>query len=366
MFVISIAMLVSLCMSIPVDTLGTASSKSSRMTGLSGPGHTNFDTTRLEVLTEQIRSGDFGNINSLIIYKNDTLVLEEYFTISKGRSGRDRLHGLQSVTKSVTSILVGILKDRGYIKSVDQRIADFFPEYDFRDSLKRTITIRDLLLMSSGISWNEGRVSLTDAKLNDIRQLNRSRDHLDYYFSKPMDTIPGMVFQYSGGCTIALGEIIRRTSGMTVEQFSNKFLFQPLGITKYRWITSKVGQHNTGGGLYLQPMDLAKIGLLMMRKGKWDGQEIVSEQWIQESTEPLINTGRENELGNPFQYGYQWWINELDGVETISARGWGDQRIMFVPRYSVVVVITAANHFDYPGRNGIDQLLLIALSALKR
>lgn len=148
---------------------------------------------------------------------------------------------------------------------------------------------------------------------------------------------------------------------MTVEQFSNKFLFQPLGIVKYQWITSKVGQHNTGGGLYLQPLDLSKIGLLMMRKGKWDGQEIVSERWIQESTEPLIDTGRENELGNPFYYGYQWWINELDGVETISARGWGDQRIMFVPRYSVVVVITAENHFDNAKRYDVDQLLLAAL-----
>jgi CubicO group peptidase (beta-lactamase class C family) len=321
-----------------------------------------LDTAKLYTLAKQIRSGDFGDISSLIIYKNDNLVFEQYYTHKKNKYKPSRVHGLQSATKSVTSLLVGILLDKGYIESIDQPIIRFFPEYPIQDSLKRTITIRHLLLMSSGISWNEGKVDLMNAKLNDIRLLNKSKDHIEYYLNKPMDTIPGSVFQYSGGCSIALGEIIRRSSGLNVEQFANKFLFDPLEIKTYKWKTSKSGQYSTGGGLYLLPKDFAKIGLLVMRQGQWNEQQVISERWLRESLKSQIQTDWKNGLGEYFQYGYQWWtVRYPPNIETISARGWGDQRLVLIPQLDMVIGINATNFIDSKPRKKIDELILAVM-----
>ncbi len=321
-----------------------------------------LDTALLDNLTKQIKDGEFGNITSMIVYKNDQLVYEEYFSLKKEKSLPDKVHGLQSGTKSVASLLIGILKDKGYITSIDESIATFFPEYNFQDSLKRTITIRHLLLMSSGILWNEGKVSLMHEKINDIRLLNKSKDYLKYYFDKPMETVPGSVFQYSGGCSIALGEIIKRASGMTVEQFANKFLFEPLAITRYEWRGSKSGQYQTAGGLYISPKDFAKLGLMTINKGKWNGHQIISAKWIEESTKPQIKTDWKNGFGEYFLYGYQWWTVKMGpDTETIAARGWGDQRLVLVPQLDLVIAINASNFFDKKPRKKIDELILSLL-----
>jgi len=355
-----IALLAGLCITIQSDSLEKVSGDRGT-TSISYVVQTKLDTTLFYNLAKQIKDGDFGNINSLIVYKNDQLVYEEYYSRKKEKSLSNKVHGLQSATKSVASLLIGILKDKGYIKSIDEKIVTFFPEYNFQDSLKQTITIRHLLLMSSGISWNEDKVNLKDGKRNDIRLLNESKDYLKYYFDKPMDTVPGTVFQYSGGCSIALGEIIKRASGMTVELFANKFLLEPLGITKYEWVKSKSGQYNTGGGLYISPKDFAKLGLMTINKGKWNGQQIISESWIQESFSPHIKTDRKNGLGDYFDYGYQWWTIKMDEIETISARGWGDQRLVVIPNLDMVVVVNATNFFDKGFKYNIDELLLAVL-----
>ncbi|NBW36205.1 MAG: class C beta-lactamase-related serine hydrolase [Cytophagia bacterium] len=321
-----------------------------------------IDTAKLHDIANQIRTGDYGDVSSVIIYKGDQLIFEEYYTHKKAKYRPTEVHGLQSATKSIASLLIGILQDKGYIKSIDEQIINYFPEYNIQDSLKRTITIRHLLLMSSGISWNEGKVDLMDAKSNDIRLLNESDDYIEYYLNKPMDTIPGSVFQYSGGCSITLGEIIRRSSGMTVEQFANKFLFEPLAIIKYKWTKSKSGQYNTGGGLYLLPKDFAKIGLLVKREGKWNDQQIISQKWIEESIKPQIKTDWKNGFGEYFLYGYQWWtIKMASNIETIAARGWGDQRLVLVPQLDMVIAINATNFFDKKPRKKIDELLLSLL-----
>jgi len=320
-----------------------------------------IDTTMFDTIASQIRTGTYGDISSVIIYKGNQLVFEEYYTHKKNKYRPTEVHGLQSATKSITSLLIGILLDKGNIKSIDEQMINYFPEYSIQDSLKKTITIRHLLLMSSGISWNEGKVDLMDAKSNDIRRLNESEDYIKYYLNKSMDTIPGRVFQYSGGCSITLGEIIRRASGMTVEQFANNFLFKPLGISKYKWTKSKTGQCNTGGGLYLLPKDFAKIGLLVKGKGKWNEQQIVSQQWIEESLRAQIDTDWKNGFEDHFQYGYQWWIIKMGNIETISARGWGDQRLLLAPELNMLIVVNATNFFDKTPRKKIDELLLALL-----
>jgi CubicO group peptidase (beta-lactamase class C family) len=323
-----------------------------------------LDTTRIGHLNRRIADGEYGKIRSLIIYKGERLEYERYYNHKKDKYKPTDVHSLQSVTKSITSLLVGILLDKGYLKSIEERVVNFFPEYKIKDSLKSAITIKDLLLMASGISWNEDKVDLMDAKNNDIRILNNSKDYIQYYLSKPMDTIPGTKFRYSGGCSITLGEIIKRSSGMTVEEFARKFLFEPLGIREYKWrATSKSGQHNTGGGLCLLPKDLARIGLLLTNNGQWNGQQIVSAHWISESFKQHIQTDRKNGLGQYFRYGYQWWIVDFpNNHEAIAARGWGDQRLVLMPALNMVIVINAAN-FLTKSKRSVDELLLEIIQA---
>jgi CubicO group peptidase (beta-lactamase class C family) len=323
-----------------------------------------IDSSKINSVVSQIQEGDYGTIRSLLVYKHGELVAERYFNHKKDKYNPSEPHGLQSATKSINSLLVGILLDKGYIKSLDQKVVSFFPEYEITDPLKNSITIRDLLLMASGISWNEGKVDLRNEKENDLRVLNNSKDFIRYYLSKPMDTIPGAKFQYSGGCSITLGEIVKRASGMPVEEFANKFLLVPLGITLYKWeSTSKTGQQNTGGGLKLLSKDLAKIGLMLANNGRWNDKQIISAQWIRDSFSPQIQTDRPMALGGMYHYGYQWWIAKFPSdILTISARGWGDQRLVLVPEKDLIIVTNAANFFDKP-KKSIDDLLLAVIES---
>jgi CubicO group peptidase (beta-lactamase class C family) len=323
-----------------------------------------LDTVRINNLNSGIVNGDYGHVRTLLIFKNDSLIFDRYYHHKKDRYKPTDVHGLQSATKSITSLLVGILLDKGYIQSIDQKVLTFFPEYKITDSLKNLITIKDLLLMASGISWNEDKVDLTDAKSNDLRILNSSKDYIKYYFGKPMDSIPGKKFQYSGGCTITLGEIIKRSSGLTVEEFALQYLFKPLGISEYTWSDkSKAGQSSTGGGLSLVPSDFAKIGLLVKNNGRWNNKQVISENWIKESFTPQIHTDRKNGFGNYYEYGYQWWIiNFPNELVTIAARGWGDQRLILIPKLNMLVVVNGGNFFDKPKKN-IDDLLLEILKS---
>lgn len=323
-----------------------------------------LDTLRINNLNSGIISGDYGHIRTLLIFKNDSLIFDRYYQHKKDKYKPRDVHGLQSATKSITSLLVGILLDKGYIQSIDQKVLPFFPEYKITDSLKNLITIKDLLLMASGISWNEDKVDLADAKSNDLRILNRSNDYIKYYFEKPMDSTPGKEFQYSGGCTITLGEIIKRSSGLAVEEFAAQYLFKPLGISEYTWSAkSKAGQSSTGGGLALMPQDFARIGLLINNNGRWNNTQVISEDWIKESFTPQIHTDRKNGFGDYYDYGYQWWIiNFQNELLTIAARGWGDQRLILIPKLNMLVVINAANFFDKPKKT-VDDLLLEILKS---
>jgi CubicO group peptidase (beta-lactamase class C family) len=160
---------------------------------------------------------------------------------------------------------------------------------------------------------------------------------------------PGSHFYYNSGCSITLGEIVHRLSGQSVEAFANQYLFKPLGITSYKWQSTKKGQYHTGGGLFLSARDLLKIGQMVLDGGIWQGKQIVSQQWIKESLQAHQRTNRVNGWGTTFDYGYQWWsIRHQDKLEVIAARGWGDQRLLIIPQLQVVIVIYGSNFFDKP------------------
>lgn len=293
----------------------------------------------------------FKNINSIVIVRNGKLVVEEYFPRTEGdlRAKAFRRVALQeqtSATKSVTSILIGIAIDRKLIKSVDEKISTLLPEYAdlFADAGKGKIRLRDLLSMQAGLSWDEWTHPYTDKRNDHIRML-RSDDPVRYVLEQPVVTPAGTNFAYSSGVSIALGKIIAKVSGLPADKFADRHLFEPLGISDFYWSKYPGEFVQTGGGLFLRPRDMAKIGCLYLNGGRWQGKQIVSEQWIQESIKAHVDASQIPQAARADGYGYQWWLSSFkvgeQVVESYSARGRGGQFILVLPKQQIVAVFTS-------------------------
>lgn len=296
------------------------------------------DSARIVKLIKNILAGKFPNTHSVLLVKNGKLILEEYFY----GNNRDDLHYLASATKSITSILVGISLDQDMLKNIDQNVYELFQDYQETEWIdkKYEITVRHLLNMTAGIEWDENRAA-SDPR-HDYFAMRRGGDWIRYVFNKNLVTPPGQKFNYNGGLSALLGEIIRRASGLDAEKFSEKYLFSPLGISHYSWLKYNDGSINTGGGLLLKSRDMAKIGQMMLNNGKHNGKQIVSEKWITESTKNHV-FNKLNPLGSG--YGYQWWLGEISingqEIKTYFAQGRGGQCIFIVPRMKVTAIFTS-------------------------
>lgn len=330
--------------------------------------------SRLKRLIDLIREGVYARVHGLLIVKDGKLVFEEYFNgldlqAAVGDSvigewtafDRDTPHNLASVTKSITSTLVGIAIDRGLITSVDTAVYDFFPEHaDLRDARKDSITLRHLLTMTSGLAWDEATYPYGDPR-NDIHALFSRSDPIRYILAKPAADTPGTRWIYNGGGTNVLGDIVRRVSGMSLDAFGDAYLFSPLGITDRAWVHLASPVTYASGDLRLRPRDMARIGQLFLNGGTWKGERIVSAAWTAEAT------ARHAETWNPgWGYGFQWWIHDFDvdgvTVPSFGARGWGGQFITVFPEQDMVVVQTGGNYVtDDPGDAVIRQFVLEAL-----
>lgn len=289
-----------------------------------------------------------GNIHAVLVARHGKLVFEHYFTGTDERLGRElgevafgpeTRHDERSVTKSITDLVVGIAIDRGWIKSIDQSVMSFFPEYaDLRTPEKNRITLRDLLTMSSGLEWHEIDTPYTSDKNSEIR-MDTAPDPYRYALEQPVASPPGEIWNYNSGSTELLGAILRKATGKPLDQLARSLLFEPLGITDVEWYKYAHGNPSAAAGLRLRPRDLAKIGQLVLQHGAWNGKQLVSSGWIDASTTPQINGLL------IFFYGYQFWLgrslinkHELDWS---AAWGLGGQRIFIVPERDLVVVVNA-------------------------
>jgi CubicO group peptidase (beta-lactamase class C family) len=263
------------------------------------------------------------NLHSLLVVRRGYLVFEGYYD---GYSS-DTLHKQYSCTKSVVSTLVGIAIDQGFIAEVDQPLWKLLPDRQISsvDQRKPAITLENLLTMSSGLSWQEG-----DPTFNEMY---RSRDWVQYMLEKPIADDPGSRFLYCSGCSHLLSAAVVESTGQDLIKFADQNLFAPLGITDYQWDTDPNGIPIGGWGLELKPQDMAKIGYLYLKQGQWDGQQIVSSEWIDRASKAQIETG--GNLG----YGYQWWTYPSYGAYT--AMGRYGQTIFVIPASEMVIVTTA-------------------------
>ena len=256
---------------------------------ISTPEEQGMDSQKLEAMLAEIKDRDI-NLHSLLIIRNGYIVSETYF----GPYGQDTKHEMQSAGRSWTSALIGIAIDKGYIDGVDQRILEFFPERTFAnmDQQKEAMTVEDVLTMRTGLEWQE----LPGA----FEQMQKSPDWIQYILDRPMTEEPGTRWNYCSICSHLLTAVLNETTGMNPRAFAEQYLFRPLGISDVVWIADPEGIPLGAGGFKLTPRDMAKLGYLYLRNGQWDGQQIVSSEWIRKSTQTysVVN----EHLG----YAYHW------------------------------------------------------------
>ena len=265
------------------------------------------------------------DLHSLLIIRNGYIVSETYFrSYNKGTR-----HPQYSCTKSFISTLLGIAIDKGYIDGIELPVLGFFPDLAVqnRDERKEAITVADLLTMRSGLDWQE-----SDAAYGEMY---RSGDWVKFMLDKPMVELPGLRFNYCSGCSHVLSAIIQQETGQNTRDFARKTLFEPLGITQVDWELDAAGIAIGGWGLQITPRDMAKLGHLYLNKGLWDGQQIVSAEWVQAATQKYTET--DSKIG--FGYGYQWWI--YPSFSAYTAQGRYGQTIFVAPDQNLVVVTTA-------------------------
>jgi CubicO group peptidase (beta-lactamase class C family) len=317
------------------------------------PEAAGMDPEKLKELESMIKY-QYSNINGIVIVRKGYIVFERYYN---GCAPLDT-HHVASVTKSVISALVGIAADAGYIKSIDQKVLDFFPEYvpDAFNICKRTVTIRHLLTMTAPFpfSWKEG-----DRRGHEpLDRLRRQRNWIMYILNlMGQNGQPGRFQYYTAGAHL-LSAIITRTTGMCAREFANERLFRPIGMREIPdhtmksfglddvfgnsltgWIKDPDGNSVGGWGLTLTPRDMARFGFLYLSRGIWDDKRIISETWIDKSTDVLTALDPKGNGCNG--YGYLWWLREEGGSLVYSALGDGGNVICCIPGKDIVVAIAS-------------------------
>lgn len=247
---------------------------------------------------------------------------------------------VKSVTKSVTSALFGIALAEGKLKSPEQRLATFFPELE-NDPMKSKIQLKHLLSMTSGLSWNNDQEQSSN-------EMMYSEDWVRYILNCPAQHEPGAVFNYSNGDAHLISAVLEMVTGMKLFEYAKSRLFEPLGITNVHWSVDHQDHTIGAWGLALTLEDMAKLGLLYLKQGQWDGKSIIPASWIRTSLEKRIVLNYSN--GTQGSYGYYWWSKTLakgllrgsrKQVDVFYASGAGGRRIFGIPDLNLIVALTA-------------------------
>ncbi|MGB7341764.1 MAG: serine hydrolase [Phototrophicaceae bacterium] len=270
----------------------------------------------------------FGTVTGLVVVYQDAIIYELY----DGQTS-DSLMPIFSVTKCIGSILTGIAIDAGDIESVDEPISTFFPSYfvDVTDEDTASITVENILTMSTGLlsGWNlEG--SPINAYRGDlfIRALNAVQ-------TDP----PNSISRYNTIVSNLMSGILSEAITEDLEDYAAKVLFEPLGITDWRWYRDDNDFPTLGAGLELRTRDMARIGRLMLHDGDWEGQQIVSQEWVQQSTQSHFEI--DVWTGETEGYAYLWWVSQDIAYDNFLALGYGGQFIYVVPELDLVVAISS-------------------------
>lgn len=312
--------------------------------GLCIPANTDIPdiSSKITKLNSQIKQEQFGKVSGIIVLNNKGKSLyEQYY----GFSSRYSLNPISSVTKSITSIALGICIDRGLIASIDEPIWKYFPEYSDQfgeQSFKKAITIKHLLNQTTGLKWDEWFFPYNYASNSLIALLETKENWIEKFFSLPSDTTPGVKFSYNSLSSQVIAEIVSRVSGIPFKQFVIENIFNPLHIDSFTWDEYPNNPSPAWGGISLSTPDMAKIGLLMLNNGKYKNHQVVSAEWVKNtlSVQSVFDTNT--------GYGLHWWVeHQPNSTLMFYAAGYGDQYVFIVPEKELVIAINSQNFSDY-------------------
>ncbi len=359
-------------------------------------------TEKRDSLIYKIERGDYGFIDEVFISKSDTIVYNTKFNlnyneISKGIKGKmgcgsnmcldsseiniynyyhpkyhpyynnSKAHTLQSVTKSIVSTIIGTAIQKGEIKSVNESVYQYFREYTLSTSMQKHLTvttIKDVLTMQLGLEWSEFGKSLEED--TSVSEMELSDNWISYVLKQSIKSQPGKEWNYNSGASQLLSKIIEGSTQKTIDEYAQEILFEKLNIKEYYWKKTPSGLPDTEGGLYLISEDLAKIALLHLNDGVWNGERLLPENWVQEALGKQVSDIYQD--GGKEGYGYQWWITGDEPSLTVGL-GYGNQILVIIPEKNVIGVIYAWNVFDnkakYIFRDFVDVLMHYNLDITK-
>ena len=349
------------------------------------PASVGLDEKLLSGFDADIANGNYGLIDTFAVYRCGAVAFERTYAHDYGKiyykeahergplnahvtgwynyfdpawhpyyHGTD-LHSMQSVSKTVSSTIIGIAISRGDFKSsLDTPLLHYFDVSKVKnvDDRKRRITLKHVLTMTTGLDWNE-EVAYDDPK-NDSSLMEAADDWVQYVIDRPMAQEPGRVFNYSSGVSELLAHIFEKETGQDIEQYGAKYLFAPLGIDHF-WKRSPLGVVDTEGGLFLNNAGLAKIGYLFLQNGEWDGKQIVSRDWVRQAL------ADQTSAEDGYHYGFKWWLlprTDRQGFIWM-ARGFGGQRLMVFPEEKLIAVFTGWEILkdEAPDRDLVNRIL---------
>ncbi len=313
-----------------------------------------FDTQKILDMMDRVVNENYEGIDSVAIVKSNKLLLYwfanrelDQFDGWIGNTDTER-HVLHSTSKSFTSALVGIAIDQGFIASTQVKFYDLFSYENYAnwDPRKAEMTLEDVLTMRLGLQWDEWSLPYTDRN-NDLVALNNAYiDWAKALLDLPMVNDPGTVFTYNTAATNAMGQAVQNATGMPLAQFANLNLFFPMQITNAEWSRTPTNLPVGGSGLFLRTRDLAKFGQLYLNNGSWQGQQLISANWIADTVVRRVDISSWATYSEA--YGFQWWLDDLDYkgqvVEAWVTSGYGGQYLFVVPSLDLVVAFTGRNY----------------------
>jgi len=268
-------------------------------------------------------------IDSVTVVRNGYIVADA--AVHPYRLGSK--HIIHSCTKSIVSALVGIAIEEGHIEGVHQPLVLLLPSRSMAnlDPRKERLTLEHLLTMTSGLDCRDSYLY----RWEGLERMRASNDWTQFVLDLPMAESPGSTFEYCNGASFLLSAIIQQATGMSTLEYAREHLFGPLGITDVDWPTSPRGIQIGWGEIRMTPHDMAKVAFLYLRKGQWEGKQVVPAAWVEDSTRKHTDATMQD------GYGYQWWVAGAEYPAIYMALGYRGQFMFVVPERELVVVFTS-------------------------
>lgn len=300
------------------------------------------------------------SIGSFIVSQNNKVIYEQYFH----GANKETIFSIKSVTKSIVSVLAGIAQDKNILPNLNTPVLKILPEYNVsrssfknisniegkaaHDSIRNTLTLKNLLTMQGGFDWIE------NSKISTA--MSFSGDPVKFVLDLPFEEYPGTVFNYNSGETHLFGAALAKVVKTSLKQFAADNLFKPLKINTPRWDTDSMNRNIGGSEMFMKPEDMLKFGLMILNNGKLGSKQIVSSKWIQESTSEHVKLDSWDVMPDANGYGYYWWRRKTNGHQAFVATGYGGQLICIIPDLKMVIVTTCFLNDKNKGRTEIKKL----------